>query len=55
MIEIISENLCIELKEDAITELAFAHYPVTVKILDNIATFDCFDKARIFVEESEVK
>ncbi len=45
-------------RKQAVTTLAFCHYPVTVTITNDngetdTATFDSFDKARVWVEEQK--
>lgn len=51
MIIIVSENdKKFEDKKQAVTELAFCHYPVTVQIGEEVKTFASFDAAREFVE-----
>ena len=50
MIRIDSEQKQFDSKEQAVSTLAFCHYPVTITIDGKTRTFDSFDRAREWVE-----
>lgn len=50
-IEIISENKCCGSIEDALLELAFCHYPVTIKVLKKVLKFDTFMDVEKYLKE----
>lgn len=44
------ENKLFEDKKQALTWLAFCHYPVEIKVGDRVEKYDSFLDARVFIE-----